>query len=244
MVKRPKSPEINEDVRYFTVYQPFPLHANWIVPEEAARCANWIAECVGTAHIFAIHYKPKARGMILLEISKRFTDHGRLLGEHRWNEMLKNPTHEESQNVSRIFHSFYTTLRDAQKDGWKVIHIKPDWFKGWMPGEGEFRDPYPETRWCEVPPEDKTNKPLCRPIPREQKPPPPRNQAPGTSTSMFTFISILHTRLYPCSCPYPHLQLHSHTLVHLSPLTSYLLLLPPTSYSYLLNYSHSLSFPP
>ena len=44
--------------------------------------------------------------------------------------------------------------------------------------------PYPTTHWCPVPPEDKTNKPLCRPLPVKVKPPPPKAPAPvvGSST--------------------------------------------------------------
>ena len=55
--------------------------------------------------------------MILLEISKKFRDHERLLGEHRWSEMLTEPDNEQENRVSQIFHSFYAKGRDAQKDG-------------------------------------------------------------------------------------------------------------------------------
>ena len=55
--------------------------------------------------------------MILLEVSKLFTEHERLLGEHRWSEILTNPDDEEENRVSRVFHSFYAKGRDAQKDG-------------------------------------------------------------------------------------------------------------------------------
>ena len=55
--------------------------------------------------------------MILLEVSKTFVEHERLLGEHRWSEILKDPNEEEDKRVSRVFHSFYATGRDAQKDG-------------------------------------------------------------------------------------------------------------------------------
>lgn len=55
--------------------------------------------------------------MILLEVSKAFTKHERLLGEHRWSEMLKDPNREEKARVSRVFHSYYAKGREAQKDG-------------------------------------------------------------------------------------------------------------------------------
>ncbi|KDR80823.1 hypothetical protein GALMADRAFT_241280 [Galerina marginata CBS 339.88] len=183
MVKRPKSPEIVEDARYFTVYQPYPLNANWIIEEEQMHCAMWVAECIGLNHLWAIHHKPKARGMILLEISKAYTDHGNFLGEHRWADMLKEPSDEEKQSVSQVFHSFYAKGRDAQKDGWKVLPVKNKWFKDWAPGKGRIKQPYPATHWCAVPVEDRTNKPLCRPLPVEAKPPPPRNHLPVVGSS-------------------------------------------------------------
>lgn len=55
--------------------------------------------------------------MILLEISKEFTEHERLLGEHRWSEILKEPDDEEKKSVSKVFHSVYAKGREAQKDG-------------------------------------------------------------------------------------------------------------------------------
>lgn len=58
MVKRPKSPEIIEEARYFTVCQPFPLNANWVFDKDQQDCATWIAECIGLEHLYAIHHKP------------------------------------------------------------------------------------------------------------------------------------------------------------------------------------------
>ena len=55
--------------------------------------------------------------MILLEISKTFTRDERLLGEHRWRDMLKDPSNEEKSRVSQVFYCFYNTSRAAQKDG-------------------------------------------------------------------------------------------------------------------------------
>lgn len=55
--------------------------------------------------------------MVLLEIDKKYPHNNRLLGEHRWSEILRNPSNEEQGRASRIFHSFYTTGREAQKDG-------------------------------------------------------------------------------------------------------------------------------
>ncbi|GLB37881.1 hypothetical protein LshimejAT787_0409320 [Lyophyllum shimeji] len=173
MVKRPKSPDAAEDEKYFTVYQPYPLNANWELPQDYITFSRWIAACIGTDPIHALHYKPSARGMVLIEVDKRYPHNERLLGEHRWSEMLKNPTDEEGGRVTQIFHCLYTTGREAQKDGWKRIHVEAAWFKDWTPTT-DFQDPYPTTYWCPTPPEDKTNKPLCRPLPVAVKPPPPK----------------------------------------------------------------------
>lgn len=55
--------------------------------------------------------------MVLLEIDKKFPNNGLLLGEHRWSEFLQNPSAEEDGRVTQIFHSLYSTGREAQKDG-------------------------------------------------------------------------------------------------------------------------------
>ena len=48
-----------------------------------------------------------------------------------------------------------------------------------------FKQPYPDTYWCAVPVEDRTGKPLCRPLPLEAKSPPPQVQPPGTLPNEF-----------------------------------------------------------
>lgn len=55
--------------------------------------------------------------MVLIEVDKKYPHNERLLGEHKWKEFLKNPTDEEKDRVTQIFHSLYTTGREAQKDG-------------------------------------------------------------------------------------------------------------------------------
>jgi len=62
--------------------------------------------------------------MILLEISRLFTEHGSLLGEHRWKEILKNPDSLEKNSVTKVFHSFYAKGRDAQKDGAYFVRFR------------------------------------------------------------------------------------------------------------------------
>ncbi|PPQ75448.1 hypothetical protein CVT26_016222 [Gymnopilus dilepis] len=204
MVKRPKSPDVVEEGRYFTVYQPYPLNVNMLIEEDQIRCAQWIAECIGPQHLLVIYHKPTARGMILLEISKTFARDERLLGEHRWRDMLKDPSNEEKSRVSQVFYCFYNTSRAAQKDGWKAIHVKNSWFKDWKPGRGDIRAPYPTTLWCSVPVEDKTNKFLCRPIPREHKAPPPRPQLPVVGSEEWVEIHVAGASSNPWADPIPN----------------------------------------
>lgn len=64
--------------------------------------------------------------MILLEIERnldRQIIRDRLLGEHQWNEFLYNPSPDEKDRTTKIFHSFYSKGRDAQKDGEIVSHV-------------------------------------------------------------------------------------------------------------------------
>jgi hypothetical protein len=62
MVKRPKSPEIVEDARFFTVYQPYPLNPDWHEEDDQIEAAKWVAECIGPNHLWAIHEKPRVSG--------------------------------------------------------------------------------------------------------------------------------------------------------------------------------------
>lgn len=59
--------------------------------------------------------------------------------------------------------------------------------------------PYPETHWCEVPPEDLTNKKLCRPLPVEKKAPPPKVE-PRPGNMNFPHSIFSHILLVLCSC--------------------------------------------
>ena len=91
MVKRAKSPEIIEEVRYFTVCQPFPLNANWLFPEDQKDCATWIAECIGLQHLYGIHHKPSARPFLFTLFDLTFTHNRHYLGSrHDLTWSLKN----------------------------------------------------------------------------------------------------------------------------------------------------------
>jgi hypothetical protein len=47
-----------------------------------------------------------------------------------------------------------------------------------------FKRPYPQTHWCHIPVEDQTNKHLCRHLPADKKPRPPRVEPPGNLVSV------------------------------------------------------------
>ncbi|KAJ6626718.1 hypothetical protein B0H10DRAFT_507938 [Mycena sp. CBHHK59/15] len=187
MPKRIPTPEPGDDEpKYFTVVQPYPLNANWELPHDYITFGRWIANCIGPEPFFALFYKPSARGQVLLEVNRDYPHVDRLLGEHRWSEFLKNPSDEEAGRVSQIFYCVYSTGRQAQKDGWKRINVADSWFKNWSPMNPTIQNPYPMPSWCPLPPEDRTNKSMCRPLPVSVKPPPPKvvpaPVVPGSAT--------------------------------------------------------------
>ncbi|KAK7057940.1 hypothetical protein R3P38DRAFT_2843746 [Favolaschia claudopus] len=179
MPKRiPTPPPPDDEPKYFTVVQPYPLNANWELPHDYITFGRWIAGCIGPEPFFALFYKPSARGQVLLEVDCSYPHFERLLGEHRWSEFLKKPTEEEKGRVSQIFYCTYPTGRAAQKDGWKRINVADSWFKNWNVVNPVIMNPYPPTAWCPPPVEDRTNKPMCRPLPVALKPPPPTKAPP------------------------------------------------------------------
>ncbi|EEB97038.1 hypothetical protein MPER_03725, partial [Moniliophthora perniciosa FA553] len=98
MPKRIKTPPPPDDVRFFTIYQPYPLNANMESQNDRVRCARWIAEIIDQKWLIGILYRPRSYlGSILIEVDKAFTDTGCLLGEHRWAEFLVIPTTEEGE---------------------------------------------------------------------------------------------------------------------------------------------------
>jgi len=74
----------------------------------------------------------QARSTVILEVDKN-VDLKCILGEHKWEEVLKAPKEEERERASRVYYCVYKTTRAAQKDGWKRIHVETEWFvdKGW-----------------------------------------------------------------------------------------------------------------
>ncbi|KAK0481782.1 hypothetical protein IW261DRAFT_1592838 [Armillaria novae-zelandiae] len=187
MPKRaPTPPHLDNDADYYTVYQPYPLNFDWDIHTDVLKHVRWIAACVGIESFQAFHYKPKAPSMVIAEIKKEKENayaKARFLGEHRWNEILRRPTLEERERVTQVFPCSHNNNRSVVKDGWHRIAVNDDWFKGWSVNQ-DFVEPYPSTHHCVPPNEDRTNKPLCRPLPTIYKPPPPPPAKPvvGSAT--------------------------------------------------------------
>ncbi|KAF7350647.1 hypothetical protein MSAN_01625000 [Mycena sanguinolenta] len=174
MPKRIPTPEPGDDEpKYYTVVQPYPLHANWELPHDYITCGRWIAGCIGpdTLPFTAILYKPSARGQIIIEIDRNYPEPERLLGEHRWSEFLKKPNAEEQGRVSQIFYSTYATGRQAQKDGWKRINVADSWFTNWNPVNPVIAHPYPPTVWCPPPARGQNQQAHVPPAPRQRQAP-------------------------------------------------------------------------
>ena len=55
--------------------------------------------------------------MVIVEIKRDFDGFDRLLGEHKWSEFLSNPSAEEAEKVTRIYHCVFNSGRQVQKNG-------------------------------------------------------------------------------------------------------------------------------
>lgn len=58
MPKREPTPPQDDDLKYFVVNYPFPLHANMQIPEERLTFAQWISCSLGQEYLTAIYHKP------------------------------------------------------------------------------------------------------------------------------------------------------------------------------------------
>ncbi|KAF8845955.1 hypothetical protein BDN67DRAFT_960608, partial [Paxillus ammoniavirescens] len=168
MPKRiPTPPPADDEPRYLSVVHPYAISGscNMELPKDRQDFAGWVACCIDKNAFFAIFHKPSARNMVIIEVDRYFAHFDRILGEHRWSEFLQNPTQDEKDRVTRVFYCTYNTGRIVQKNGWKRIDVEDAWFKAWSPNNRCIKSPYPETHFCDVPVEDQTNHPLCRPLP-------------------------------------------------------------------------------
>ena len=71
MVKREKSPEIEEDVRLYVAWMPYPLNANLELEEDRKACALWVVEIVGPELLMNIYQKPSVRSIPFLVFGRR-----------------------------------------------------------------------------------------------------------------------------------------------------------------------------
>ncbi|KAI1790385.1 hypothetical protein LXA43DRAFT_1095529 [Ganoderma leucocontextum] len=165
MPKRPATPPPPDDTQFFTVVNPYPEQP-YQTDQGSKTFARWIASMVGQHTLYAFHHKPKSPNMVVIEVSKDgFSDFRRLLGEHRWREVLKTPNKDHAYEVSRIFPCTMTTPRSLVKEGWQHINVEWSWFNKWSPGnDSDIVYPYPLPRFCRPPQEDVMRNPLCRPL--------------------------------------------------------------------------------
>ncbi|KAI8970985.1 hypothetical protein BD414DRAFT_426819 [Trametes punicea] len=116
MPKRAPTPPPTDDTRFFTVVNPYPAQP-YITLEDGRTFARWIACIVGREHLLAFHHKPKSPNVVIIETTKVGPDFSKLMGEHRWREMLRRPSAMEMHEVSYIFPCTLSTTRAVEKAG-------------------------------------------------------------------------------------------------------------------------------
>ncbi|KAI6111998.1 hypothetical protein EDD16DRAFT_1728192 [Pisolithus croceorrhizus] len=176
MPKRiPTPPPGDDEPKYLTVVHPYARegYCNMEFQQDRKDFAFWVACCIDKNAFFAVFHKPSARDMVIIEVNRDYPHFDRLLGEHRWSEFLRKPSPEEESRVTQIFYCTYHTGRIVEKNGWKRIFVEDAWFDGWSPKNSLIVYPYPAPHFCDVPREDATNHPLCRPLPGLAGPAPP-----------------------------------------------------------------------
>lgn len=180
MPKRvPTPPPGDDEPKYLSVVHPYARegYCNMELQQDRKDFAFWVACCIDKDAFFAIFHKPSARDMVIIEVSRDCPHFDRILGEHRWSEFLNKPSVEEKGRVTQVYYCTYSTGRIVEKNGWKRIFVGDSWFSGWSPRNSIIAYPYPAPHFCEVPVEDATNHPLCRPLPGS-KPAAPEIAAP------------------------------------------------------------------
>lgn len=60
--------------------------------------------------------------MVIIEVNRSFQQLDRLLGQHKWEEFLQNPTEEEKERYSSIFFCTKNTVREVSKAGEPIPH--------------------------------------------------------------------------------------------------------------------------
>lgn len=129
-------PPADDEPRYLTVVHPYPLHAHMELPKDREDFGRWLACCIGSDPFYAFFHKPSASlwscgfvifiltfslrqalDMVIIEVKRDYDGFDHLIGEHRWNEFLRNPSDEEKEKVTRVYHCVYNSGRQVQKNG-------------------------------------------------------------------------------------------------------------------------------
>jgi len=185
-----KLPMEKEDSTYLTVVHPYPPNTNLQLPTDRRTLALWLACCTGKPDVLrAMFHKPKAAGMVIIEVDCEFERLEALLGMHSWSEFLLAPTEEEAGNSSKVFHCTYHNAEALRDAGWNRVEIEDHWFQGWRLDNDRIKHPYPKATYCDVPPELKTEVPMCHRLPRRSFPiTPPRQELPSTALALIMFF--------------------------------------------------------
>ncbi|KAI0753349.1 hypothetical protein C8Q80DRAFT_1267759 [Daedaleopsis nitida] len=166
MRKRAPSPPPHNDSLFFTVVNPYPDQPHQS-PEDSKMFSRWIACIVGADRLHAFYHKPKSANMVIIEV-RQDVDLRRLLGAHRWAEILRNPHPEDKDEVSSIFRCTKTSDHAMEKETWVRRDVEEAWFRKWSPATDDtVAYPYPTSHFCLPPAEDRMRLPLCRPIPQD-----------------------------------------------------------------------------
>lgn len=161
---------------------PYPPQANLELDTEQADFVSWIGACLGSPDfLIAIGYKPKVcfllcpdsicpshgpktPNLVLIEISNKFQDWHRILGEHAWHKVFRHLAIGDECRSSQIFYASHRNHREAEKSGWKFLFLADSFIKA-----NYFANicntPYPPSTWCPVPSLDQTSYTVCRRIP-------------------------------------------------------------------------------
>ncbi|TFK78642.1 hypothetical protein K466DRAFT_606790 [Polyporus arcularius HHB13444] len=167
MPKRSPTPPSTDDSQFLTVVNPYPDQP-YEALEHSIIFARWIACVIGEENLLAFYHKPKSPNVVIIEVSKEGFNLRRLLGKHRWSEMLKKPNKEEAAQVSSVFPCKKNTGWSLEKIRWLRRDVESSWFKNWSPADDKtFTYPYPDSYFCDPPAEDVTGTRLCCPLPRE-----------------------------------------------------------------------------
>ncbi|KIM26090.1 hypothetical protein M408DRAFT_200181 [Serendipita vermifera MAFF 305830] len=151
--REPTPPPGDDEPYYFSVLNPWPPNANMELPGDMYRFVLWLAAAMDdTANrdtkyrdnhpLWAVFHKPSAPRLVIIEVSRRYPNVRRLLGQHFWGGpkgFLMDPSADE--NYSAIFYCHYTTGRQVEKNGWKRKWISSDMFL--LPGEKKKNDKEP-----------------------------------------------------------------------------------------------------